>query len=359
MPVLICLLLSRGNLQELHALCKAFEFRRQYSYSPIFESMKIKDRIHLVFINIYRFILRLDSQGEDDWTRSVLYPLYAALLNYQCLRDDQKRVPLSKMANIFKKLGCCFECEKMLELLSSVPSCHPNEEICFSMASSFLHTSNLIHDALADNWRKTTGEENLPPDFGFPCLHRAAQFQNGGVTSAVLNSQHPLVPTPGTHNERYLSVSNFLQTAHGSNQSIQARVGVDLRDAYQQTALFVAAARGSEKACFALITALADPNARDGTNRTVLEVAARTGNFEVVILLLAVGAVVNPQLFYGTSSPLQAAIESENYNFKLVKHLLDVEADVNVRRFPDNKNAMDIAKEKERSDLVLILGGQP
>ena len=323
------------------------------------------DRIHSVFISIYNVILCLAREAGAT-LESILYALYAALVKFPCLWESRRSPHLLQVAMIFKKLGCLFEYEHMLEKISIVPSpmYHPpSGEVCQLLAASLPHTTAIIHQVLANCWRTTTAEDTLPSDLRLPCLQRAAQFKNGYIVMAVLDSQHALDPHGG-FNQQYSRVSNWLKSTSGSGQCIRARIGIDSRDLSQQTSLFVAAASGSEKACLALITGLADPNARDDQGHTVLEVAARGGHLEIVKTLFSVGAELNPNLHHAASSPLQAAIESDNHNDKLVQYLLDNGAYVGIPRGTDSRTAIDIAMDKgynKRAESMrsLLISSQP
>ena len=364
-------ILTFRSIQVLHVLCRTFESTfapasRQETYHPgNFDVMKIMDKIDSVFMSLYSIILYMDRREETD-LECMLYKLHTVLLNFPCLWGTQRCGPLLKVAKIFKKLGCLFEYQDILKKLSTIPSSFdhpPDGEVCQFLAASLPYTTDFANQVLADCWRKTTMEHALPPDLEVSCLHRAAQFENGGIMSAILDSQLALDPYPGAYNQQYLSVSNWL-SSFGSSQCVQARIGIDSRDITRQTPLFIAAACGSEQACLALITGLADPNLRNDQGHTILEVAARGGHLNIVRQLLSIGAELNPQLHRATSSPLQAAIESDNYNVELVRHLLDEGADIDIRRDTDFKNAIDIASDKGYKDLAdsmrsLLTSAQP
>ena len=116
----------------------------------------------------------------------------------------------------------------------------------------------------------------------------------------------------------------------------------------------MAAACGNEMCCYPLLSAAADPNSRDTYKHTILEVAARGGHIKVVKQLLAPGSLteVNPQMAECVSSPLQAAIESPNFNMELVRLLLVHGADPAVPRICDGKTAIQLAEQRGLSELA-------
>ena len=255
------------------------------------------------------------------------------------------------MASIFKKLDDLWAYEDMLKILTDIAATRPaptDEDLCFRVAHSLCRTSEVINRVLSDYWCEMTGDgdDDIPKNVQLPCLHRAAQYKHGGVASAMLTLKHDIELNPGTYDQQRVRVAKWLDLKQDSIEVIQRRVGIDARDACQRTALHAAADSGSQDGCSVLINALADPNARDDQLHTVLEVAAGRSQFDIVKQLIGVGAEPNPDLALTTSSPLQAALESPNPNYKLIRYLLAQGADEYIRRQSDNKNANEIARER-------------
>ena len=319
-----------------------------------FNVTNIKQWIYRVFIGIFQVLQQVYRQGKDDFTLWILYALHNALITYRCLWDAALCVQLSTMAKMFEKFNHRWAYETMLDILSVLPISH-QEDPCFLLANSLLHSSVETHRILSNCWREWTGEDTAHVNLQFPCLQRAAQFKNGGITLAVLANHHVPVTTPGTYEAQRMRVHQWLKQTGGSEKLIQSRPGIDFRGVWTRTALHEAAARGSQDGCSFLVHSLADPNARDDHGHTILEVACQGGHLDIAKQLIGVGAEVDPQLDFCTSTPLQAAIESDNFNYRLVQHLLDLDANVNVQRLRDHKSAIDIARDKGYFDLAAIM----
>ena len=320
--------------------------------------MKVEDTIHLEFIKIYHIIARLDGLEKYDRALVFMYALKSALDRYSFLWDARKGALLRKIAQFFQKLGHHWEYEDMLQKIPNMPNATDvplDKDPAFLLAQSLSQTSALIDRVLASCWRTRTGDDDVPANLSYPSLHRAARLRNGRVLINILTHQYSLEIDPGVFNQQRSRVAEWLDLTQDSRDLIHARFGMNDLDVCRRTALFLAAESGSQNGCLALIYALADPNARDDRMHTILEVAARGGYFDIVQKLLGVGAELEPQLCFNTSSPLQAAIESENYNYQLVQHLLDKGANVNVRRPHDGKNAIDIALEMGHFHLAGIM----
>ena len=353
-----------SSINELHALCEFYASQSipQSSSFPLdFHDMKIEDKIHEVFIRIWLLIRRSDSRGKDDQTLGMLRELKSILTEHPFLCDARKRGILLRMADMFKRFNLPFHREKMLGMVSNIASASSaplNEDPYLLLPESLLQTSNIISQVLAKRWRQISGDDTLPLDLQFPCLHRAAQFQNEGVVLAVLVHQHDFDVNPSLRNEQRALVVNTLNSAQGFAEPIQARLDIDARDAFGRTALHLAASNGFKNVCSALIRGLADPNARDHQMHTVLEMAAGGGHFDIVVQLLEVGADLNPDMAWGTLSPLQAAIESANFNYELVQYLVAKGANMYDCRLHDQKSAIQIASENGHDLMALTSSPQ-
>ncbi len=207
-------------------------------------------------------------------------------------------------------------------------------------------TTKCVQESL---WRETSVTDDVPPGLAFRDIHRAAQIRNWGVITALLSQKHGIDGEIALDNKQRLRVAKFLDF---TPDQVQARLEVDARDRCKRTPLFLAAAQGFYHCCISLIAALADPNTRDEHGHTILEVACKGGHFDVAQLLVGVGAEVNPQLMWCTSSPLQAAIESDHYNNKLVHFLIERGAYTAIPRLIDDKTAIDIATDGGYTELA-------
>lgn len=324
----------------------------------------MKDRLHSLFVDIYRIGAQILEAGTPDQARWIMYALMFATDRYPVLRDSRRRDVLLKMATVWKTLGHHWEYEHVLEIttgLYSTPSPILEEDPCHLLAASLPNTSKTIQGVLEDLWRETSVIDNVPKDLIFAPIHRAAQLQNGGVLSTILAHDYVLNPAVFVEDEHRRKVAEYLKI---NVKYVQARVGVDVQDRYRRTPLFLAAAQGSYESCFSLITALAEPNTRDENGHTALEVACTGGHFEIVQLLVGVGAEINPQLMWCAacngcaSSPLQAAIESKSFNSKLVHFLIDCGAYFAVGRLADGKTPIDAAIDGGHEELAYAMKSQ-
>ena len=312
--------------------------------------MFIKEALHRSFISIYKLGVQAYEKQLDDQARWILLALLSALNRYPVLCDGQKRGQLLKMANMFQGLGHPWQCEHILELMTQLnrsPTLSPDEDPCLRLAESLPKTSEMIRRIFTTLWKDTVGDDDTPSHFSLPALQRAAQIPNAGVASAILTHQNGIDSRPAMFGDQSRRVANYLGTKH-----VLPRLGIDDRDLYERTALFVAAAHGFDQCCLTLILGVADPNIRDHRGQTALEQAAKRGYLEVVKLLIGVGADVNPQLLCCTSSPLQAALERSDPNKELVHYLLDQGASVSDRRLCDGRTAIGIADWKGHTDLA-------
>ncbi len=63
-------------------------------------------------------------------------------------------------------------------------------------------------------------------------------------------------------------------------------------------------------------------------------------------------ALMNPDITGCSSLPLHAAIESGNFQLEIIHHLLDSGAQVDLRRYADNKHAIDLADDRGYHELA-------
>ena len=310
----------------------------------------VKDHLHCLFIYIFRLGTQANQRAQHDQVRWILSELVRALDKHPTLYDDRKQDALLEMAVIFQNLKlpwgsehilwkiCCANDTAMPELL---------QKACHLLAESLWSTSETIRQLFEKIWQMTSVFEK-PLNMDVPPLQRAAQNPNPGVITAVLSQAHRTGSPPTLYTEQI----THDMTALEQREWDRMRTVTDTRDCLGRTSLYLAAADGHEHCCFALLRANADPDSRDSHKHTVLEVAARGGHLRVVTQLLTAGTEVNPQMAGCASSPLQAAIESDNFQFDLVDFLLKQGADVEVRRLCDDKNAIDLAQEKGLLDLA-------
>jgi hypothetical protein len=118
------------------------------------------------------------------------------------------------------------------------------------------------------------------------------------------------------------------------------------------TALQLAATTGNNDVVLLLLKAGADVNAADSAGGTPLHEAAFYGNDLVAKTLLKAGANVNAIGYRGKVTPLYLAVGGGHVN--MVKILLSNGADINaVDRY--GKTALQLAKEDHQTNIVAIL----
>ena len=108
-----------------------------------------------------------------------------------------------------------------------------------------------------------------------------------------------------------------------------------------------------------LIESGANVNApsRNETNyfNTPLMIAAWSGDYEIVKLLVENGACINQvDRKNGFTALIKAAFKNE---FSIAKYLVDAGADASIQSF-EEKTALDYAKENHSTELIGILGGK-
>ena len=268
--------------------------------------------------------------------------------------DGRKRHVLLKIALLFQQLGHQWESEDILSKVagmyeSSEPL--PRDHPCYLLAGSLPDSSKLIQSTLAKLWQSTTGGDHLDPNLTVPPLHRAVQDRNPVTIEAILSDPSEVSPLPSSATQHNLETTTMPFAPSTSSQSFPARVNTEERDFRNRTALFLAVVNGDGPCCNALISHKADVNTRDAHGHTVLEIAAKNGDLNIVRQLTEANALVNPNMGCCSSSPLQAAIESEKFSLDLVDHLLSLGAWVALLRY-DNKSAIDLADERGLTNLA-------
>ena len=63
-------------------------------------------------------------------------------------------------------------------------------------------------------------------------------------------------------------------------------------------------------------------------------------------------ALVNPDITRCSALPLHAAIESVDFQLEIIRHLLESGAQVDLRRYADNKHAIDLAVDRGYHELA-------
>ena len=300
-------------------------------------------------MDIYRLAQQANSRRQNDRSQLILLRLLRFLDRYPELYDVRKLDTFVGMAELLKRLGLAEEFEHIalkinnIEGLSTTASTKTSGKL---LAESFRKTSNVIDIYFPKVWSKTF--VSTVPSYGaIPPLHRAAQDPRSNVLEAMLQSMFSDDSLPAISIQEGYPMINY----QSQQQLSKVRALVDVRDHYGRTPLFVAAAASNEQCCYTLLRFQADPNQRDSWGHTILEVAARGGNVRVVRGLHTAGCGIDPDISSCASSPLQAAIESDNHNDQVVQYLLTQGADVDVRRPYDQKNAIDLARDSSLIEL--------
>ena len=310
--------------------------------------MSIDEQLHSLFTYIYRIGVEADGRGQWDQARWILFALLLALDKYPGLMDGRKGHVLLKIALIFQRRGHQWESEHILVKVAGMyesSALSPHDDPYYLLAGSLPDSSKLIKSALAKLHQETTCKDHLDPNLTVPSLHRAVQARNPGIIMAILSDPSEVSAPPSSATQHSLQNTTMPIASSISNQSSPLRVNTEERDFRNRTALFLAVANGDEPCCHALICRGAEVNTRDAHGHTALEIAARKGYLSIVKRLTDANALVNPNMGCCSSSPLQAAIESEKFNLDLVNHFLDLGALVALRRY-DNKSAINLADER-------------
>ena len=314
---------------------------------------KLGEEYHTLFIKIVNMILDIGKQGDRETAISLMWKLWLVLQRYRELCDSQKRDALLDMAEFFEENGDHDEYQNVLSVIADIDDPYapdPNPDPCHLLATSFLKDGEGVPRKV---WQKHFANSSMPSDLVLKPLQCAAQHRNPKVADSILSRQSDYHKEPAIFKLEGLHVaalcgnvntlSTLIKNAESSN--------VDARTVQDQTPLYLAAANGQEGCCRLLLEHKADYNLRDNHGHTILEVAARKGNLNVVRMLVGAGAKLDAQVsFRCASTPLQAAIESGSQ--ELVQYLLDQGVDVRPRRAYDNESAMSLAQAKDIPSIV-------
>ncbi len=349
-----------SRLSEFHALGTSLisashhtVIREAHGPSQPYDHLSVGQKLHFLFIYIYRIGAEADGRGLCDRARWILLALLLALDKYPGLVDGRKGHVLLKIALIFQRLGHRWESEHILGKVAGIyefSALSPHEDPCYLLAGSFPDSSELIKSTLAKLWQETTGEEYRDLNLNLPPLHRAVQDRNPGIIMAILSDPSGISSHPSASQQSAQDTASPI-TPLMSNDMGMVQANTEERDFRTRTALFLAVANGDERCCDALIRRRADVNTRDAHGHTALEIAARGGHLNIVRQLTESNALVNPDMGCCSSSPLQAAIESERFDLDLVSYLLNLGAWVSLLRY-DNKSAIDLAEERGLTRLA-------
>lgn len=304
--------------------------------------MSLEEKLHELFLEIYRIAAEADDLNEPHMARWILLALVSALDQYPRLLDSRKRHILLNIARMFQELGHQWDYERVLLKILKIASIHRELELSSSfdlLAKSFSTSSNSIRRVLVDRWNETVGgnhidaDPNVPPHLNVPPLHTAVRHRQPRIVE-------PLLPNPNDSGSSQLASSPTMSSG-GARMK-----GTEDRDLNHWTALFAAVAYGDENCCLALLINGADANTRDFFGHTALEVAVRGGNFNIVKHLIEYGANLNPDITRCSSWPLHAAIEGGNPQSEIINLLLESNARVDLKRYTDRKNAIDLAVDR-------------
>ena len=247
-----------------------------------------------------------------------------------------------KIARMFQELGHRWDCEHVLLKISGMykgSALTPQKDPFHLLTNSFPTSSVSIRQVLGDRWNKTVGD-NIDLDLNVPPLYAAVQHRNPSILLALLSNPN---------DRSYLPPASPLSTPSNVGQ---VRVNVEERDLDSRTALFAAVVKGDESCCLALLLHGADANTQDEHGHTALEVAVRGGYLNIVKKLIDFNALVNPDITGCSSLPLHAAIESDDFQLEIVDQLLNSGAAVQLRRYVDNKHAIDLAVDRGYHELA-------
>ena len=337
MLIYVCTL----RLDAFHALAKtlayiskpAFVYCHAHEAQQSHRDLSIEEKLHDLFMNIYAIAVHAKDLNEAYIARWILFALALALEQHPHLLDKRKRHVLLKMALMFQELGHHWDCESVLLKIAGmyqIQTFSHQEEPSSLLANSFPTSSNSINRVLVGRWNETVGDGHVDLNLNVPPLHAAVQHRNPCIILALL-----LDP-----NENGSTAVSSVTTFSNAGQE---KLNVEERDINNCTALFKAVSDGNEACCRALLLCEADPNTRDEYGHTALEVAAKGGHTNIVRMLIEYKADVNPDITRCSSLPLHAAIESGNFQLDIIHQLLNSGAAVDLRRYVDNKHAIDLA----------------
>ncbi|KAM0795911.1 hypothetical protein BDR22DRAFT_893753 [Usnea florida] len=352
---------ASSRLSQFHALGTSLLstsqtplIRHAHGPSQPYDDLLVGQALHSLFIYIYKICVELDGRGQCDRVRWILFAIVSALYKYPGLVDGRKGHVLLRIALTFQRLGHRWESEHILVKLAGmygVSALAPHDDPCYLLAGSFPDSSELIKTSLANLWQETVGGDPFDLNLRVPPLHRAVQERNPGIVMAILSDANGLNTHPPAIRQQ--SPEDTASRIGPSIPNIVApsAASTEERDLRNRTALFLAVTNGDEGCCHALLCRNADVNTRDAHGHTALEMAARGGYLNIAKQLTDSNAHVNPDMGCCSSSPLQAAIESDNFNLDLVSHLLNLGAFVWLSRY-DNKSAIDLADERGHTQLA-------
>ena len=345
---------TSSRLHEFHALRNTLSYVSQpaFVYCPAhgarqpYHDLSIEEKLHDLFINIYAIAVEANARNESHMVRWILLELVYALDQYPQLLDCRKKHILLKIARVFQGLGHQWIYEHILLKIAGMYkySALPSQEDPYHMlANSFRASSISIRRVLVDRWNETVGGNCVDSNLNVPSLLAAVQHRSPNIIWAL--SVNP-------SDDSFSLLAPPLTTSPNVGQ---VRADIDERDLNGWTALYTAVANGDEPCCMALLLNGADANTRDDHGHTVLEVAVKGGYLNIVETLIKFNANVNPDFTGCSSLPLHAAIESGQFQHKIVDHLLQFGARVDLRRY-DNKHAIDIAADLGYHELADRMG---
>ena len=237
---------------------------------------------------------------------------------------------------MFQELGHRWDCEHVLLKIAAVykMSGFPaKEDPCHLhlLANSFPTSSMSIRRVLVDRWNEIVGGNYVDSNLNVPPLHAAVQHQDPNIILALLSNPNDCSSSP---------LAPSLNTSSNIGHVI---INIDERDVNSRTALFVAVVNGDESCCFVLLLHGADPNTRDDHGHTALEATVRGGSFNIVKNLIHHNAHVNPDI---------TRCLSYKFQLDIIHHLLYSGAEVDLRRYTDNKHAIDLAVGRGYHELA-------
>lgn len=260
------------------------------------------------------------------------------------------------MAEFFKKYEDQDEYDYVLEILADInePSILPiDQDPCHLLAESFLESDD---KGLSKFWGKHLhfAKSNMPSDPVIPPPQRAAQLRNPKIAEIVSSRNNSIPGAPAIFDLESVHIAAALGNVDTLSILIKMDDGktVNARDVQKQTPLFLAAAHGREDCCRLLLQHNADPSTRDGHGHTILEVASKRGNLNIVKMLVGAGADPKDYVAACGSTVLQAAIESGDPSGELVKFILDQGVDVSAQRIYDKETAISLAEGRGLDQLV-------
>ena len=339
------------RLHEFYALANtlAYVSKPTFVYCHAHEAqqshhdLSIEGKLHDLFINIYGIAVEARELNENRVARWILFALALALDQNPQLFDKRKRHILLKMALMFQELGHHWNCEQVLLKIAGmykIPAVPCPGDPFYWLAGSFPTSSDSINGVLVGRWNETVGGNHDGLNLNVPPLHTAVQHRKPCIILTLLSNSNEYSST---------ALASSLATSPNAGQ---VKPYIEERDINNCTALFKAVSNGDEACCRALLMCGADANTRDEYGHTALEVAVTGGHTNIVRLLIEYKADVNPNITRCSSLPLHAAIESGNFHLDIIQQLLDAGAEVNLRRFFDNKNAIDLALHRGHSTLA-------